>query len=158
MRRRLGCAALLAAVFLLGACSTPPRPISSGFSGRWALTVQSDPPSQYSAQFEWQGDARAGELWLTSPLGSTLARLSWNPSRSQLTQAGRVQTADTPEQLLRQLVDVDLPLATLHDWLQGRPTPLAGWQVDVSDQVSGRLVFTRLNPLPVAQLRIALDR
>lgn len=155
--RRIGLGSLVA-LALLTACSTPAPRNSTSLSGRWALTVQSEPPSQYSAQFEWQGDAQRGELWLTSPLGSTLAHLSWAPGQARLTQSGRVQSAESPEQLLEALAGVRLPMPTLLDWLQGRPSPLPGWQVDLSGQAGGRLVFTRLSPPPVAQLRLVLDR
>ena len=47
--------------------------------------------------------------------------------------------------------------AALFDWLQGRATAAAGWQVDLSRMEQGRLSARRHDPQPPAALRIVLD-
>ena len=73
MRRHASLGVAAAALALLSACaSTPPHGASAQvLSGRLSVRVDSDPVRAMSAAFELSGDARAGALVLTSPIGST---------------------------------------------------------------------------------------
>ena len=48
--------------------------------------------------------------------------------------------------------------ASLFDWLAGRPTPVPGWQPDLSRQSEGRISARRTSPPPEADLRVVLER
>lgn len=91
------------------------------------------------------------------PLGSTLARLLWAPGQASLQQGEDRKTSDSLPTLVQELTGSDLPIAALFDWLQGRATAAAGWQVDLSRMEQGRLSARRHDPQPPAALRIVLD-
>jgi outer membrane lipoprotein LolB len=131
---------------------------SAYWSGRLALQLQSEPPEQWSAGFELQGSAQEGELLLFSPIGTTLARLSWTPQAARLEQGGQVTQGDNLSSLSERLRGTALPVAALFEWLAGRPADAPGWQADLSGHAQGQLVAQRSWPAPAAVLRIVLDR
>jgi outer membrane lipoprotein LolB len=152
--------ALLALTLSLIACTTPApaqRP-DNFWSGRLALQVFSDPPQSYHAGFELQGSLQEGELLLLSPVGSVLARLQWNPQQAILERGNERWQHASVDQLTRQLIPAPVPMATLLAWLQGQRTPDPNWQADLSEHAQGRIRAQRLQPLPAAELRLALDR
>ena len=156
MKRRL---VVALACLLLGACASPPRERPAQFwSGRMGLLVQSDPPQSLQASFELQGTPQAGDLTLISPMGGTLARLSWNPQQAILERGAERWTGANVEQLAQQLVQTPLPIQALFDWIEGRATPHAGWQADLSALEQGRIAARREQPAPPAQMRIVLDQ
>nr|WP_279343756.1 outer membrane lipoprotein LolB [Variovorax terrae] len=155
---------LLIAILFIAGCAHPTR--TSGlndaenpvWSGRLALQVDSEPPQSFSAGFELRGNAGAGELALFSPLGSTLAVLAWAPGSATLRDDKGTRSFDSLDALVAQATGTPLPIAALFDWLQGRDTPVPGWQADLSRRADGRLAARRTEPAPTAQLRLALDR
>jgi outer membrane lipoprotein LolB len=139
------------------------------------------PPAQsLSAQFELRGHSTAGELDLSSPLGSVLARAHWSPKEVWLEtpKEGRIFYPDVLA-LSEQALGQALPLEALFDWIAGRPWPMTdsqvldaaqeeahagltgfrqlGWQVDLSQRAKGRLIFERRDPLPRVRVRLQLD-
>jgi outer membrane lipoprotein LolB len=145
---------------LTGCATQRPTPTDPAafWSGRLALQLQSNPPQNWSTSFELQGSAKQGQMLLLSPIGTTLARLSWTPQSAQLEQ-GQDQTESTSLQSLSQrLTGTHLPIAALFDWLAGQATPESGWQVDLSAYPQGRLTARRNTPEPEALLRIVFDR
>lgn len=156
MKRRLIAVGLC---LLLGACVTPPRERTGSFwSGRIGLQVQSDPPQSLQASFELEGDPQTGLLTLFNPVGGILARLSWNPQQAILERGTERWVQPNVQQLAEQLVQTPLPVQALFDWIEGRPLPHAGWQVDLSEHALGRISAVRQQPAPEARLRIVLDR
>lgn len=160
--QRRGCLVMAAGGILAmsGCASRPPRTVQTPafWSGRLALQIQSTPPQSWSASFELQGSADQGELSLFSPIGSTLARLSWTPL-SALLEQGQDQTTDRSLDLLSQrLTGTQLPIQALFEWLNGRESNSSGWEADLSAQAQGRLTAKRSWPEPQAILRIVLDR
>lgn len=156
MLRRAG---LLLCALGLVACATPrPPPTSAFWSGRLALQVQSEPAQQWFANFELQGSADQGELLLLSPIGTSLAKLSWTPGEARLEQGGRTLQGANLSQLSERLTGTALPVAALFQWLVGKPADVPGWQADLSGHAQGRLSAQRLQPSPAATLRIVLDQ
>ena len=162
---------LLLALCLAG-CATRPLPGTDPWtSGRLSLQVQSSgeqPAQSLSAAFELQGSGERGELRLLSPLGTQLAAAQWAPGLAVLTTSeGKAQFANLDE-LARQALGENLPLAALPDWLAGRPWPGAphtleatgfeqlGWQVGLARLSEGFVVATRSQP-PAVSLRVRLD-
>jgi len=165
LQRRAAAARLLGACVLLAAlagCATPQRgPVEPGvqvFTGRLALSVQSNPPQAFSAGFELKGAPAAGELNLFTPLGGTLAALAWTPESATLRTNDGSRAFPSLEALASEVTGADLPVAALFDWLEGKPTPVAGWQPDVSDVANGRLRAQRSTPAPAADLRIVFEK
>lgn len=144
-------------------CAQPPRAsappgASSVWTGRLALQVQGDEAQSFSALFELRGSPAQGELVLSSPLGSTLAVLRWQPGEAALQTGQQTRQAASLDALLQDTAGSRIPVAALFDWLQGINTPAAGWQVDLSALPEGRVLAQRSAPPPPATLRIALTR
>jgi outer membrane lipoprotein LolB len=168
--RRAG--AVLAAALLAGCASTPLPP---ALSGRLSLQVDADPPraaQSLSAGFELSGTAEAGELRLSTPLGTTLAAAAWGPGGARLTTAQGERRFDSLDQLSQEALGEKLPLRALPDWLQGRPwagapepaLPLQpgpgfvqlGWTIDLARFSGGQVLASRPGP-PGVRLRALLD-
>ena len=132
--------------------------------GRLSLRVEAD--SSQSAQslygaFVISGNAQAGELTLNSPLGNTVAKLTWTPQRAELTANNATTSYPSADALLTAVTGTALPLTALFDWLAGTNTAVAGWEVDLSrvlDPSNAKLVAKRTTPLPTVELRIALEQ
>ena len=148
----------------LAACASPPRTVvapgemAAAWSGRLALRVEGSQEQSFSAAFELKGNAQAGELTLLTPLGGTLAALSWTPGKATLRSNGQTRESESVDALVSQGTGSHIPVAALFDWLRGTPTEVAGWQPDLSLLGQGRLAAHRTDPAPVADLRVALDR
>ena len=132
--------------------------------GRISLRVEanSEQPAQalYGA-FVISGNAQAGELVLNSPLGNTVAKLTWTPQSAELIANNASTRYPSTDALLAAVTGTALPLTALFDWLAGINTPVEGWEVDVSKVMnadSAKLTAKRIRPEPVVDLRIALEQ
>jgi outer membrane lipoprotein LolB len=161
LERRAWLGLLSVSLLSLIGCATPrPQPSdpTAFWSGRLALQLQSTPPQNWSASFELQGSAEQGQLVLLSPIGTTLARLSWTPQSALLEQGQDKTASNTLQSLSQRLTGTDLPIAALFEWLAGKAADAPGWQVDLSAHPQGRLTARRNSPAPETVLRILLDR
>ncbi len=168
----------LAAAVLLGACAVAPRVAEvpgDTLAGRMAVRVESidgGTARSVSAAFELQGNADAGRLSLSTPLGSMLAQARWSPGSVWLvTPQGERQFADL-DALTREVLGEALPVAALFDWLRGRPWPGApsqaaispnepgfaqlGWTVDLA-RFGDAWVTARRDSAPVVTVRAKVD-
>ena len=151
----------LACALVLAGCATPPRKAAPGeqsWTGRLALNVEGQASQSFSAGFELKGAPEAGELTLTNPLGGTLAVLSWSPGKATMQASGKSREFGSLEALAQEATGAPLPVASLFDWLAGKPTPVEGWAVDVSAVSEGRLHAQRTAPPPLADLRVVFER
>ena len=152
------------ATLLIAGCATgtgakaPHDTETNQWSGRLALNVASEPPQSFSAGFNLSGNAEAGELSLTSPLGSTLAVLRWQPGQALLRQGDQTRRFDSLEALAAAATGAPIPLRALFAWLRGQAEDVTGWRADLSQLSAGRVNAQREMPLPTADLRIILDR
>jgi len=151
------------AALLAGCAQPPPAPASTPaaqayWRGRLALRLETAEPTSYFASFELSGQARAGELLLSSPLGTTLAQLRWSPQAALLKSDGQTRAFDSLDALATEATGTAIPIAALFEWLQGRPAAADGWQADLSQLGEGRLVARRAAPAPAAELRLILDQ
>ena len=121
------------------------------------LKVASDPPQSFSAGFSLSGNAQTGELSLTSPLGSILAVMKWQPGAAMLSQGGQERHYGSLDELAAQAIGTPIPVRALFAWLHGEPQAVEGWQADLSALGNGRLTAQRLQPLPTAELRLVLE-
>jgi outer membrane lipoprotein LolB len=156
-------AALFCAWLLLAGCASQQilqKPLSdqdTHWQGRLSVKVFSKPVQAFSANFELQGRADQGELILTSPLGTTLAHMQWNPDSATLIANGRQQQFESLQALARATTGADLPVASLFAWLQGRPEAAAGWDADLRELPDGRIMARHLEEVQ-SELKIILDR
>lgn len=139
--------------------------VNDFWKGRLSVLVASDSvaeteqPKSFIASFELSGSAEAGELLLLSPLGSTIARLFWQPGRATLQQGGQERVYNSLDELAELATGTPLPVAVLFAWLHGQPQEADGWKADLSRlKKDGRLTARRLTPSPAAELRVVLER
>ena len=155
---RAALTALLAAGLtggLLGCAGLPAKPavvMAEGdvhLTGRLSIQVSSSTarPTGGNVGFDLSGNPAAGQLELSTPLGSLVARATWGAGEVKLqTPEGERRFADLDE-LSRELLGEAIPVAALFDWLQGRPWPQMasrplhqeqagfeqlGWRIDLS--------------------------
>jgi outer membrane lipoprotein LolB len=166
---------LLLALALAGcaAWAPPVPPVGRDtLTGRLSVQVAAEaaqPARSLAASFELRGDARRGELDLSTPLGSILAQAGWAEGRAWLvTPQGRRDFGDV-DALSRELLGEAVPVEAMFDWLRGRPWPSApsvrqeagfeqlGWQVDLS-RFADSLLLARREAPPAVTLRAILDR
>jgi outer membrane lipoprotein LolB len=178
---------VLAAVLLQGCASGPPPVAGPVYTGR--IGVRSDatpdrPAHSVSGQFELSGSPAHGQLVLTSPIGTVVARARWIAASEadaqrdgaadiELEADGRSRHFDNFDDLTRAALGDTLPLAAMFYWLAGRPWPLApaifedgrtafeqlGWRVDRARfDALGLIVADRASPPPALHVRVKLDR
>jgi len=155
--------ALLTMLWLAGCTApqrspAPPDPNAKVWSGRLALSVEGHERESFSSAFELKGQPQGGELTLYNPMGGVAALVRWSPGAATLRTGNELQQFDSLAALTRALTGEPVPIAVLFDWLAGTPTPIAGWEADVSQLAQGRLRARRVSPPPVAELRIAIER
>jgi outer membrane lipoprotein LolB len=165
--RALAAAILFATLFIAG-CAVPTRTNTSNQSesaswrGRLAVRIEADQPESqpqsFSAGFELTGTPLTGALALYTPLGSTAAALSWSPQTAIMRTNGDVRYFATLEDLIKQAVGTDIPVAALFAWLAGENMNVKGWRADLSQHAHGRITARRTEPAPVAELRLVLEQ
>ena len=162
--------AALAALALVAGCAAVPRSADT-LAGRLSVRVeawQGQPVRSVASAFELAGTAERGELQLTSPLGTLVARARWSAEGATLaTPDGESRYADLDE-LSRSALGEALPLRALPDWLRGRPWSAApsrataqgfeqlGWQVGLARLADGIVEASRAAP-PSVTVRAKLD-
>jgi outer membrane lipoprotein LolB len=161
--RRTLLAAGGAAILLMAGCaqlsggpSAPTR--SDSWSGRMSLRIESEPVQTFAALFELRGSAEAGDLTLTTPIGSTLAQLHWAPGEALLKDGSRTRRFDSVDALIEAATGAVIPVGALFGWLAGRNDPVPGWKPDLGQLANGRLQAVRESPSPRADLRIVFER
>jgi outer membrane lipoprotein LolB len=145
MVRRIAARTALLCGLLLSACATAPRPgpavdparISAfDLTGRVNVRMES---KAYPGRIHWQHAPDADEVWLYSPVGSSVARMRKDASGAQLTTAdGKEYRAEDIRRLARQVLGWDLPLEGLQYWVRGLEWPAlppAEYEYDASGRV-----------------------
>ncbi|MGJ7530426.1 lipoprotein insertase outer membrane protein LolB [Variovorax sp. GB1P17] len=141
---------------LSGGSSTPKT--SDSWSGRMSLRIETEPVQTFAALFELRGSAEAGDLTLTTPIGSTLAQLHWTPGEALLKDGNNTRRFDSVDALVEAATGAAIPVGALFGWLEGRNEPVPGWKPDLAQLGSGRLQAVRESPGPRADLRIVFER
>lgn len=129
-----------------------------GWSGRLSLQVDGDQAQSFAALFDLRGSSERGGLTLTSPIGSTLAELTWAPGEAVLRNGSETRRYESVDALLIAATGAAIPVRALFGWLDGRDEHVAGWQPDLQQIDRGRLRAVRTSPQPRADLRIVFER
>jgi outer membrane lipoprotein LolB len=141
---------------LSGGPSTPKT--SDSWSGRMSLRIESEPVQTFAALFELRGSPEAGDLTLTTPIGSTLAQLHWTPGEALLKDGSNTRRFDSVDALIEAATGAAIPVGALFGWLAGRNDTVPGWKPDLAQLGNGRLQALRESPGPRADLRIVFER
>lgn len=170
---RLGRALAAAFAAACAGCASIPPPTAIGphWQGRLAVRVAEQgtrPAESFSTAFELNGSGEAGELILTTPIGTRAALARWSAQGAELHDGQGVRRYASLEALSSELLKQDIPLAALPDWLAGKPWPGApalatqdgftqlGWAVDTSRRAEGALRAAREAP-PAIALTVRLE-
>lgn len=168
-------------VALLSACSQLPRQdepppytaeaSAAHFTGRLAVRVENDPQRSFSANFVLDGNGRAGQLTLSTALGTQVALARWLPGRVWLVNGDGTHEFQALSELSRETLGEEVPLEAFFHWLGGQPWPAApstalnnqahgfsqlGWDVRLDRYSDGLIVAQRQLPNAVS-LRAKLD-
>jgi outer membrane lipoprotein LolB len=154
--------ACLATLVLVAGCAsqrtqTAAPAEAAHWQGRLAVKVYSKPVQAFSASFDLQGSPAKGVLVLSSPLGTTLARMQWEAGYATLTADGEQREFGSLQELAVKATGADLPVASLFAWLNGRAEEAPGWQVDLADLPAGRIQAQHTEEVQ-SELKIILDR
>lgn len=153
----------LGLVALLAGCAVAPRvPLPADtaairdfeLSGRVAVRLEG---RGYSARLRWQHRDSRDALWLYSPVGSVLARLTVAANSAVLTTADQAtfHSSDVQE-LTREVLGWDLPLEGLQHWVVARPDPHAPIE-DARRDPRDRLKSLRQRDWTISYLAYAAD-
>ena len=115
-------------------------------------------PQSFTAEFELTGSSQTGELILYTPLGTTAATLSWTPLTAVMQTNTEIRTFESLDALIKQAIGTDIPVLALFAWLAGDDKKVAGWRADLSQHADGRITARRIEPAPVAELRLVLEK
>ena len=124
---------VLFAIFFIAGCASSMRgtgpfgPESGYWQGRIAVKVSATPAQAFSANFELQGNAQAGRMVLTTPLGTTVARMHWNAEGAELQASGTSRAYPSLAELTLVTMGAELPVDALFQWLAGQSSTSAGW-------------------------------
>lgn len=111
-------------VALLAACASTatltPAPAFE-LAGRIVVRYQD---RGFTSALRWKQDSGGDEIWLTAPLGQTIAYLQADAGGATLTAADQRQyRAGSIESLTRSAFGWRFPVAGLRYWVLGRPAP-----------------------------------
>lgn len=77
-----------------------------------------------SANMKWQQQSQHYSILLFGPLGSGSLKLTGKPGFAKLESSdGKTYTASSPEQILAQQTNWDIPVSNLYYWIRGLPVP-----------------------------------
>jgi outer membrane lipoprotein LolB len=170
--RRVALVLLAAALAACASAPKEPPPAGDTLSGRLSVKVDATttaPGQSVSAGFELQGTPVAGQLGLSTPIGTMLAQARWNERQAWLTTTQGETRYDNLDQLTRDMLGESLPIAALFDWLRGRPWPGApshmkaggfsqlGWAVDLARFNEGWVQAQRAQA-PTVTVRALMDQ
>jgi outer membrane lipoprotein LolB len=85
-----------------------------------------------SALFDLRNQVDAGELDLSTPLGTLIGKVQWSPQQVSLLTHQGLRSYPNLSALSEDVLGENIPLQALFDWLNGRPwsgaqaTPLPG--------------------------------
>lgn len=173
-----------AVVALVSACTTTTLPPADrAYTGRFSATTSLGEQRQsVSGRFSFEIRGATQRLELSSPLGTTVARIDIDPDGARATgmQMQEVRGPDA-DALTEQLLGWPLPVSGLIEWIEGRPVPHRaariereagratlieqdGWSIRLPEYFDTprrprRLVLERaaLAEAPAVTLRLVLD-
>ena len=119
----------LTGLLLLSSCvSLPPLPpIPAGQLNRWqlqgriAVSTQDD---TWTAKVYWQQQEQAYQLRFNNPVGQGVIRLDGNERQVVMQTADNKRfSANNPDTLVAETLQVNIPVTQLNFWIRGVPSP-----------------------------------
>jgi outer membrane lipoprotein LolB len=133
-------------LMLLSACAQlPEQQVELGAKGDFELAGRvaiKNAGEGASGNITWRHSRDADDLFITSPIGQGIARVTRAGDRVRLVTAdGKSYEANDAETLTERALGWRLPLAGLPDWVQARP--VAGEAAEVTRDASGQVAQMR---------------
>jgi outer membrane lipoprotein LolB len=118
-------AALLVGLVLAGCASAPLAPGDRVYTGRFsAVATQGERRENVSGRFSVEVRGERQTIDLSTPLGTTVARIEVGAEGARATGPGMAETrGPDADALTEQLLGWRLPVSGLADWVEGRPSP-----------------------------------
>jgi outer membrane lipoprotein LolB len=118
-------ALLLFAAAVAGCASVEVAPPDRSYSGRFsAVATQGEKRDAVSGRFTVEVRGNRQTIDLSTPLGTTVARIEVGPDGARASGPGVAETrGPDPDALTEQLLGWRLPVSGLSDWIEGRPAP-----------------------------------
>jgi outer membrane lipoprotein LolB len=119
----------LTSLLLLSSCvSLPPLPpLPAAQLQRWQLQgriVVSTPEDTWTAKVYWQQQDQAYQLRFNNPVGQGVFRLEGNEQQVVMQTADKKRfSADNPDTLVAETLQVNIPVTHLNFWIRGIPSP-----------------------------------
>jgi len=141
-------------LFLLVACATTPEaPVTGPVADLSPKAVRFELMGRIgirngeegmSGALRWLHTPATDELWFSSPVGTSVARLYRDRDGVELTLSdGQVGRAPTAEALTREALGWELPLRGMEYWVLAQPAPWSAPTRVERDETSGRLTSMR---------------
>lgn len=83
----------------------------------------SDVDGAWNARVIWQQQPQDYQLVFNSPVGGAMRLTGSEQHVTMQTADNQTFTANTPEQLVREVLNMDIPVQQLHYWIKGIPAP-----------------------------------
>ena len=143
MTFRSGAAALGAVLGLAGCAVLAPTSPGSDtpfdIVGRVAVSFDG---KAFTSNLRWRHAAGREEVWLSTPLGQTVAHIQSGAAEATLTTSDQQQyRATSVEALTRRALGWDLPLASLTWWVRGEAVPGGGAPAAIERDPRSRLTL-----------------
>ncbi|MBI4191962.1 MAG: outer membrane lipoprotein LolB [Betaproteobacteria bacterium] len=166
MNQLIRCCAALCAAFLAACAGIPPQRAAETapafeLAGRIVVRYQD---RAFTSALRWRQNAGSDEIWLSAPLGQTIAYLQADAGGATLTAADQQQyRAGSIENLTRSAFGWHFPLAGMRYWVLGQPAPgltLAAVERDDASRITRlrqddwRVVFSYADPGAARPLRV----
>lgn len=121
---RVLCAGFLA-LALAGCATTPVTVPDRVYTGRFsAIATRAEKRESVSGRFSVEVRGERQTIDLSTPLGTTIARIEVGPDGARASGAGVQEMRGTDaDALTEQLLGWRLPVSGMSDWIEGRPAP-----------------------------------
>jgi outer membrane lipoprotein LolB len=126
MNSMFRCCAALCAALLVACAGTGPQQAARSvpafeLAGRIVVRYQE---RGFSSSLRWKQQNGGDEIWLTAPLGQTIAYLQADASGATLTNADQRQyRAASIESLTKSALGWRFPVSGMRNWVLGQPAP-----------------------------------
>ncbi len=118
-------ALLLFAAAVAGCATVETAPADRSYTGRFsAVATQREKRDTVSGRFSVEVRGNRQTIDLSTPLGTTVARIEVGPDGARASGPGVAEThGPDADALTEQLLGWRLPVSGLSDWIEGRPAP-----------------------------------
>lgn len=144
--------------------TTPPLETSTNeaarqrvWQGRIGVKVASNPPQAFSAHFELSGTSEEGNLSLSTPLGTSVARMHWDATGASLRSSEESRQFASADAMLQHSLGAAPPLSALFAWLAGEDAAVPGWDVQLQDLAAGRIHARQTKATPGVDISIIFE-